>query len=162
MNKKLLKRMVAGALSLCLLGALTACGGGLTEKDAETYIKGHLDAYYLGTYAQEYIELVEDMTEDDAKEMHRDNVEWEAEYLLQEFMEVDYPTDEMAQRAEELIEEVYSKAQYKVGSGSKTKDGDFVVEVAVSPLEVLSLLTEEDFSSALEDSGFNAAVTEEA
>lgn len=162
MNKKLLKRMVAGALSLCLLGALTACGGGLTEKDAETYIKGHLDAYYLGTYAQEYIELVEDMTEDDAKEMHRDNVEWEAEYLLQEFMEVDYPTDEMAQRAEELIEEVYSKAQYKVGSGSKTKDGDFVVEVAVSPIEVMSLLTEEDFSSALEESGFNAAETEEA
>ncbi len=162
MNKKLLKRMVAGALSLCLLGALTACGGGLTEKDAETYIKGHLDAYYLGTYAQEYIELVEDMTEDDAKEMHRDNVEWEAEYLLQEFMEVDYPTDEMAQRAEELIEEVYSKAQYKVGSGSKTKDGDFVVEVAVSPIEVMSLLTEDDFSSALEESGFNAAETEEA
>ena len=162
MNKKLLKRMVAGTLSLCLLGALTACGGGLTEKDAETYIKGHLDAYYLGTYAQEYIELVEDMTEDDAKEMHRDNVEWEAEYLLQEFMEVDYPTDEMAQRAEELIEEVYSKAQYKVGSGSKTKDGDFVVEVTVSPIEVMSLLTEEDFSSALEESGFNAAETEEA
>lgn len=162
MNKKLLKRMVAGTLSLCLLGALTACGGGLTEKDAETYIKGHLDAYYLGTYAQEYIELVEDMTEDDAKEMHRDNVEWEAEYLLQEFMEVDYPTDEMAQRAEELIEEVYSKAQYKVGSGSKTKDGDFVVEVAVSPIEVMSLLTEDDFSSALEESGFNAAETEEA
>lgn len=162
MNKKLLKRMVAGTLSLCLLGALTACGGGLTEKDAETYIKGHLDAYYLGTYAQEYIELVEDMTEDDAKEMHRDNVEWEAEYLLQEFMGVDYPTDEMAQRAEELIEEVYSKAQYKVGSGSKTKDGDFVVEVAVSPIEVMSLLTEDDFSSALEESGFNAAETEEA
>lgn len=162
MNKKLLKRMVAGTLSLCLLGALTACGGGLTEKDAETYIKGHLDAYYLGTYTQEYIELVEDMTEDDAKEMHRDNVEWEAEYLLQEFMEVDYPTDEMAQRAEELIEEVYSKAQYKVGSGSKTKDGDFVVEVAVSPIEVMSLLTKDDFSSALEESGFNAAETEEA
>lgn len=162
MNKKLLKRMVAGALSLCLLGALTACGGGLTEKDAETYIKGHLDAYYLGTYAQEYIELVEDMTEDDAKEMHRDNVEWEVEYLLQKFMEVEYPTDEMAQRAEKLIEEVYSKAQYQVGSASKTKDGDFVVEVTVSPIEVVSLLTEEDFSSALEESGFNAAETEEA
>ena len=161
MNKKLLKRMVAGTLSLCLLGALTACGGGLTEKDAETYIKGHLDAYYLGTYTQEYIELVEDMTEDDAKEMHRDNVEWEAEYLLQEFMGVDYPTDEMAQRAEELIEEVYSKAQYTVGTGSKTKDGDFVVEVTVSPIEVLNLITDEDLFDALEQSGYAEAVTDE-
>ena len=161
MNKKLLKRMVAGALSLCLLGALTACGGGLTEKDAETYIKGHLDAYYLGTYAQEYIELVEDMTEDDAKEMHRDNVEWEVEYLLQKFMEVEYPTDEMAQRAEKLIEEVYSKAQYQVGSASKTKDGDFVVEVTVSPIEVLNLITDEDLFDALEQSGYAEAVTDE-
>ena len=155
-------RVLAALMALVLAFGLTACGGGLTEKDAETYIKGHLDAYYLGTYAQEYIELVEDMTEDDAKEMHRDNVEWEAEYLLQEFMMVEYPTDEMAQRAEKLIEELYSKAQYQVGSGSKTKDGDFVVEVAVSPIEVMSLLTEDDFSSALEESGFNAAETEEA
>ena len=49
-----------------------------------------------------------------------------------------------------------------MGSASKTKDGDFVVEVAVSPIEVMSLLTEDDFSSALEESGFNAAETEEA
>ena len=41
MSKTFWKRLAAGALSLCLLTALTACGGGLTEKDAETYVKGH-------------------------------------------------------------------------------------------------------------------------
>ena len=51
MSKTLWKRLAAGALAGCLLTALTACGGGgLTEKDAETYVKGHLDAAYLGTY----------------------------------------------------------------------------------------------------------------
>lgn len=163
MNKTLIKRMAAGLLTLCLVGALAACGGGgLTEKDAEIYIKGHLDANYLGTYAQDYIDLVEDMTEDQAKEMHQNNVKWEAELFLQEYLEVEYPNDEMTQRAEELIEEVYSKAQYKVGTGSKTKDGDFVVEVTVSPIELFHLLTDEDFFDALDQSGYAEAETEEA
>lgn len=156
------KRLAAGAVAACLLVTLTACGGGITEKDAEVYVKGHLDAAYLGTHTKEYIDLVEDMTEDDIDEMHQNNITWEAEILLEDFFQVEYPTDEMTQRAKELIEKIYSKSKYTVGTGSKTKDGDFVVEVTVSPIEVVSLLTEEDFSSALEESGFNAAETEEA
>ena len=156
------KRLAAGAAAACLLVTLTACGGGITEKDAEVYVKGHLDATYLGTHTKEYIDLVEDMTEADIDEMHQNNITWEAEILLEDFFQVEYPTDEMTQRAEELIEKIYSKSKYTVGTGSKTKDGDFVVEVTVSPIEVVSLLTEEDFSSALEESGFNAAETEEA
>ena len=156
------KRLAAGAAAACLLVTLTACGGGITEKDAEVYVKGHLDATYLGTHTKEYIDLVEDMTEDDIDEMHQNNITWEAEILLEDFFQVEYPTDEMTQRAKELIEKIYSKSKYTVGTGSKTKDGDFVVEVAVSPIEVMSLLTEDDFSSALEESGFNAAETEEA
>ena len=156
------KRLAAGAAAACLLVTLTACGGGITEKDAEVYVKGHLDAAYLGTHTKEYIDLVEDMTEDDIDEMHQNNITWEAEILLEDFFQVEYPTDEMTQRAKELIEKIYSKSKYTVGTGSKTKDGDFVVEVTVSPIEVMSLLTEDDFSSALEESGFNAAETEEA
>ena len=115
MSKTFWKRLAAGALSLCLLTALTACGGGLTEKDAETYVKGYLDAAYLGSYDQAYIDLVEDMTMDDAKQDHRDYVEIEAQNMLI-FLEVDYPTDEVVSAAEELMEEIYSRAQYKVPS----------------------------------------------
>lgn len=162
MNRTLLRRMAAGALTLCLLGTLASCGGGgLTEKDAETYVKGHLDATYLGTYSQDYIDLVEDMTEDQAKEMHQNNVEWEAELFLQQFLEVEYLNDEMTQRAEKLIEEIYTKSKYTVGTGSKTKDGDFVVEVTVSPIELLNLITDEDVYNALEESGYVEAQTEE-
>lgn len=155
------KKLAAGAAAACLLVTLTACGGGITEKDAEVYVKGHLDATYLGTHTKEYIDLVEDMTEDDIDEMHQNNITWEAEILLEDFFQVEYPTDEMTQRAEELIEKIYSKSKYTVGTGSKTKDGDFVVEVTVSPIEVLNLITDEDLFDALEQSGYAEAVTDE-
>ena len=44
MNKTVWKRLAAGALAGCLLAGLTACGCGLTERDAVTYVKGQLDA----------------------------------------------------------------------------------------------------------------------
>ena len=157
---KIGKKLMAAALALCML--LVSCGGGgLTEKDAETYVKGHLDAAYLGTYAQDYIDLVEDMTEDDAKELHENNVSDEAELYLLDFLEVDYPTDEINDRAKEVMEKLYAKAKYTVGTGSKTKDGDFVVEVTVSPIDLYDLLTQDDFFDALDQAGFDDAETEE-
>lgn len=155
------KRALAAALSLCLAGTLAACGGGLTEKDAETYVKGHLDAAYLGVYDKAYIDLVEDMTEADAKELHENNVSDEAELYLLDFLEVDYPTDEINDRAKEVMEKLYAKAKYTVGTGSKTKDGDFVVEVTVSPIDLYDLLTQDDFFDALDQAGFDDAETEE-
>jgi hypothetical protein len=155
------KRALSAALALCMTGALAACGGGLTEKDAETYVKGHLDAAYLGVYDKAYVELVEDMTEADAREMHENNVSDEAELYLLDFLEVDYPTDEINDRAKEVMEKLYAKSKYTVGTGSKTKDGDFVVEVTVSPIDLYNLLTQDDFFDALDEAGFDDAETEE-
>lgn len=155
------KRALSAALALCMTGALAACGGGLTEKDAETYVKGHLDAAYLGVYDKAYVELVEDMTEADAREMHENNVSDEAELYLLDFLEVDYPTDEINDRAKEVMEKLYAKSKYTVGTGSKTKDGDFVVEVTVSPIDLYNLLTQDDFFDALDEANFDDAETEE-
>ena len=101
------------------------------------------------------------MTEADAKEMHENNVSDEAELYLLDFLEVDYPTDEINDRAEEVMEKLYAKAKYTVGTGSKTKDGDFVVEVTVSPIDLYNLLTQDDFFDALDEAGFDEAETEE-
>ena len=160
MRKFLWKRLAAGALGGCLLVVLSACGG-LSETDAETYVKGHLDAAYLGIYDKAYIDLVEDMTEDDARELHESNVSDETEYYLLDFLSIDYPNDEMVERAKEVMEKIYAKSKYTVGTGSKTKDGDFVVEVTVSPLDLYSLLTDDDFYDALDQAGFDEAETEE-
>ena len=155
------KRALSAALALCMTGILAACGGGLTEKDAEAYVKGHLDAAYQGVYDKAYIELVEDMTEADAREMHENNVSDEAELYLLDFLEVDYPTDEINDRAKEVMEKLYAKSKYTVGTGSKTKDGDFVVEVTVSPIDLYNLLTQDDFFDALDEANFDDAETEE-
>ena len=155
------KRALSAALALCMTGILADCGGGLTEKDAEAYVKGHLDAAYLGVYDKAYIELVEDMTEADAREMHENNVSDEAELYLLDFLEVDYPTDEINDRAKEVMEKLYAKSKYTVGTGSKTKDGDFVVEVTVSPIDLYNLLTQDDFFDALDEANFDDAETEE-
>ena len=155
------KRALSAALALYMTGILAACGGGLTEKDAEAYVKGHLDAAYLGVYDKAYVELVEDMTEADAREMHENNVSDEAELYLLDFLEVDYPTDEINDRAKEVMEKLYAKSKYTVGTGSKTKDGDFVVEVTVSPIDLYNLLTQDDFFDALDEAGFDDAETEE-
>lgn len=155
------KRALSAALALCMTGILAACGGGLTEKEAEAYVKGHLDAAYLGVYDKAYIELVEDMTEADAREMHENNVSDEAELYLLDFLEVDYPTDEINDRAKEVMEKLYAKSKYTVGTGSKTKDGEFVVEVTVSPIDLYNLLTQDDFFDALDEANFDDAETEE-
>ena len=48
-----------------------------------------------------------------------------------------------------------------MGTGSKTKDGDFVVEVTVSPIDLYNLLTQDDFFDALDEANFDDAETEE-
>ena len=59
------------------------------------------------------------------------------------------------------MEKIYAKSKYTVGTGSKTKDGDFVVEVTVSPLDLYNLLTDDDYFDALDQAGFDEAETEE-
>lgn len=139
---KLMKRMAAIGLAVGLLAALAACGGGgLTAKDASAYIQGDLDATYKGIYDADYIDMVEDMTQDDAEEMYQNNIEWEAENLMY-FLEIGYPDEAVTAKAQELVKEIYSNAKYSVGTASKLDNGDFAVEVVISPIEVLSLMDE--------------------
>jgi len=118
---------------------LTGCQ--TTTKDATVYVKGELDATYLGTFDKEYIDLVKDMTEADAKEMYENNVKWEAEILVESALPIDMPTDAVYERAEEVIAKIYSHAKYTVADAEKLKSGDMAVEVTVSPMEIIPLLT---------------------
>ena len=122
MRKFLWKRLAAGALVGCLLVVLSACGG-LSETDAETYVKGHLDAAYLGIYDKAYIDLVEDMTEDDARELHESNVSDETEYYLLDFLSIDYPNDEMVERAKEVMEKIYASPNTRWALAAKPRMG---------------------------------------
>ena len=142
------RRAFAAAAAATLLVALAGCQ--TTTKDATTFIKGELDATYLGTYDQAYIDVVKDMTEADAKEKYENNVQWEAEILL-EYLSVYLPTDAVYDRAEEVIAEIYSHAKYSVADAEKLKSGDLAVEVTVSPIEIIPLLSSDYASEVWSD-----------
>ena len=133
--------MLAAAAAAALLAALAGCQS--KTKDATVYVKGELDATYLGTFDQAYIDVVHDMTEADAKKQYENNVEWEAEILVESWLPVDMPTDAVYDRAEEVVAKIYSHAKYTVADAEKLKSGDLAVEVTVSPIEVIPLLTED-------------------
>ena len=84
--------LAAGAL---LLG-LTACGSSITD-DATVYVQGLLDANYKGEISQDYIDVVEDMTQEQAQADHENNLEIEAGYLLS-ILAVELPTPAPATR----------------------------------------------------------------
>lgn len=133
-------RIVAAAAALALMAALTGCQS--TTKDATVFVKGELDATYLGTYDQEYIDVVKDMTEKEAKEKYDYNVEQEADILM-DFLSIDTPSDKVTDRAREVVSSIYSHAKYTVAEAEKLKSGDIAVEVTISPIEVLPLITDE-------------------
>ena len=142
------KRVLAAAMAAAALLSLTACQS--TTKDATVFVKGELDATYLGTYDKEYLDVVANMTEADAKEKYEYNLEQEAEILMS-YLSIDMPTDAVTQRTQEVVGKIYSHAQYTVADAEKLKSGDIAVEVTVSPIEVIPLLTSDFVADAWQE-----------
>ena len=138
---------------------LVSCGSSITD-DATVYVQGMLDSAYLGETSQEYIDVVEGMTEADAQEERDYNLEVEADYMLS-FLAVEMPTDAVSERAREVIAEIYSHAQYTVKPAEKLSSGDLAVEVTVSPIEIIPLVTDEQLMQMWEDVKQQAGVTDE-
>lgn len=137
------RHILAGALACALALTLTACGR-LTESDVASYVQGELDCTYKGQYSQEYLDLVDGMTEETARQQYEDNAQAEAQRLLS-YLEVYYPTDQVNERAIQLVKDLYANAKYTVGDGNKLQSGDFAVEVTLSPIELFHLIPDETY-----------------
>lgn len=151
---KYVKRVLSAIMVGAALLALAACSD--ITKDAKVYVQGELDATYLGQFNQEYIDVVEGMTEADAQEKYDYNVEAESEILMS-YLTIEMPTEAVTQRTQELVAEIYSHAKYTVADAEKLKSGDIAVEVTVSPIEIIPLLTtefmEETWNNVLDSNG---------
>ena len=144
------RRLLPALLCAAALLALSACGG-VSRDDATTYIQGELDCTYKGIIDEAYVDLVDGMTQESAQEQYETNVTLEAERMLY-VLDVDYYEEETAEeevmtRAEELVKEIYSHAQYTVNQAEKLQSGDFAVEVVISPIELFHLLTADDYTN---------------
>jgi len=142
------KRVSALVLAAALLLGLAGCGS--NAKNATTFIQGELDSAYKGTYTQEYLDLVEGMTEADVEERYDYWTEAEAEYLLG-YLDVNYYNDEVSERAQEVIKAIYNQSKYTVGEGEPLKTGDIAAEVTVSPIELLHLLEDSVYQEVWDD-----------
>ncbi len=136
--------LLAAAMAAALVGGLTACADPMTA-DATAFIQGELDAAYLGQANEDYLKVVDGLTEEDVQETHRSNLELEGDYMLS-YLGVEMPTDAVRQRAQEVVAEIYSHAKYTVNPAERLSSGDIAAEVTVSPIEITHLISQ-DFAS---------------
>lgn len=136
-----MKKLLAALLTLPFL--LTACGGGgLTTFDAQDYLKGLLNATYLGQFDPDYLAQV-DLTEEEARAAYEEGLELEYGYFSS-FFRFDEAclTDETRQSAKDLLAELCGQARWEVGAASKS-DGGFTVEVTVRPVDLIARVSEQ-------------------
>ena len=152
------KRALAAAGAAAMLVVLAACQN--VAKDATVYIQGELDATYLGNISEEYLDVVEDMTQADAQAKYEYNLQAEGEYLLS-YLGVELPTDGVYQRAQELVGEIYSHAKYTVAEAELLKSGDIAAQVTVSPIEIMTLIPQELYAQTWENVKQQAGVSDD-
>lgn len=152
------KRALAAAGAAAMLVVLAACHN--VAKDATVYIQGELDATYLGIINEEYLDVVEDLTQADAQAKYEYNLQAEGEYLLS-YLGVELPTDGVYQRAQELVGEIYSHAKYTVAEAELLKSGDIAAQVTVSPIEIMTLIPQELYAQTWEKVKQQAGVSDE-
>ena len=141
------KRMCAALAAAALLAGLTACQSSSVTDNANTYVQGLLDANYLGEISTDYLKVTEYADREAAEADYESYMAQEAEDLLS-YLIVSKPTQAVTQRAQEVIRAIYSHAQYTVADAEQLSSGDIAVEVTVSPIEIIPLLTEDQMAAA--------------
>ena len=147
MRKRTKWAVVAGAGVLML--TLTACGSinlnfGGQEARMQAYVQGYLDLTYKGQLNQDYMKEM-DLTEEEAQERYEQGIQVEVDFFENIVGIIDYPTDEINQRLMELYKEIYSHSDYTVVSSNKLESGNYVVEVTVRPIDIMTNFTPDDF-----------------
>ena len=145
---KFLKKTALAAMCLVLVLGCAACGG-VSADDAVAYAQGELDAAYLGIYSQEFLDLV-DITEDDARETHEQNISAETDYFLGTYIgvsDVEALPDDVRQSVEDMYEEIYSHSKYTVNSATQTSEGDYNVDVTIYPIDIMQRFTAEELQA---------------
>lgn len=136
-----MKKRLCALLALLLALSLTACGGGITAMDAADYVQGLMDKTYLGQFNESYLTSV-DIDEKTARENYLSGLEVEYEYFASFFQfDEDYVTQASRQNVIDLLADFYLNAKYQVKAGSKAENG-YTVEVVVSPIDIIPLVTE--------------------
>ena len=106
-------------------------------EDATLYVKGSLDSQFLNNH-DNYLKLV-DITIDDCNVRYKEHLQDEVNYLANYF-EIENITPEVNSSLTTLLEEIYSKSNYKVYDAKEIDENKFIVEVDINPINIISLI----------------------
>lgn len=129
--KKILAAVLAGVI---LLSA--ACGA--EDLDASGYVQGLLDAQLRG----EYTAYAEDIGE--SEESVKEEIEAQNRQDIEDMVTVLglTPTEEELQEFVDLIEDGFKKIEYTVKEAVKDDNGNYTVDVEVTPVGLLDSVNE--------------------
>lgn len=128
-----MKKIMAFVIASVMLFALVGCGEKGTEFDAKGYVQAVMDAKFHREY-KEYAEII-GVSEEEAKEQMESEFNQLLETFMAEFKEKYGITDEEMAEYLQLEVDVRAKVQYEVKSAVKDEEGNYTVEVEITPFQ---------------------------
>lgn len=157
-------RGISLLLALALCAALLA-GCGKDEKPAPTaepteqafdpaaYVKGGLDAVYLGEYSDEYIAMLGGETKESCAERYERGMQVSLEVFCTYFgIEYEQCSESVRSELLELMRKMYKCARYEIGTPAQSGEG-YTVEVKVSPIAAVAQTAQEDYPDFAKSAG---------
>ena len=132
------KAIITLLLLPALLLPLSACGGGMSDQTAMTYIQGTLDQNYLGKADDDFMSIV-DTDAEEVAETYEGSLETEALLFLGSFVESTLDqetTDRLTAELVEMYREIYAHSKYTVDSASQMDENTYSVKVTVEPINI--------------------------
>ncbi len=126
-----MKRLLSVLFAIVMMFTVTACGETEVEFDAQKYVQAVLDAKYKHDYS-EYANQI-GLSEEEAKGQLVSEFEASLEEQLQA-TGMTY-TEEQAASYIQMEADLREKVQYEVKEAVKDEEGNYTVEVAVTPVD---------------------------
>lgn len=127
--------------------------------DPAAYVKGGLDAVYLGRYSDEYLAMLG--SDEAACAASYENGMQVSMQVFAAYFGIDLAGCGDAAKAEllELMKSMYAKASYSVGTVTQTDTG-YAVEVSISPLASVAQAAQNDYPAFAKDAANRLSANE--
>ena len=113
--------------------------------DPAAYVKGGLDAVYLGEYSDEYISMLGGETKESCAERYERGMQVSLDVFCTYFgIEYEQCSESVRTELTELMRKMYKCAKYEIGTPEQIGEG-YTVEVKVSPIAAVAQAAQEDY-----------------
>ena len=113
--------------------------------DPAAYVKGGLDAVYLGEYSDEYISMLGGETKESCAERYERGMQVSLDVFCTYFgIEYEQCSESVRSELLELMHKMYKCAKYEIGTPEQIGEG-YTVEGKISPIAAVAQTAQEDY-----------------